>query len=329
MQTILVLGGAGYIGSHTCLQLIEAGHRVIVLDNFSNGHRDAVFADTLIEGDLLDADCLNSIFSDHKIDAVIHFAALIEAGVSMNEPLNFYKNNVTGTLNLLQMMIKHGVSKLVFSSTAAVYGEPEYIPIDENHPKAAINPYGQTKWAAECMMRDCAVAYGLNTIALRYFNAAGCDPDGRTGERHDPETHLIPLVMQAANGTRDAIKIFGTDYETADGTCIRDYIHVSDLADAHIKALDYLSANFNGEGFYDACNLGNGNGYSVREVIDAVAKVTGKFFTVIEEARRLGDPASLIADSKKAKNMLGWQPKHASLDDMVAHAWAYGQQIKN
>ncbi len=329
MQTILVLGGAGYIGSHTCLQLIEAGHRVIVLDNFSNGHRDAVFADTLIEGDLLDVDCLNSIFSNNKIDAVIHFAALIEAGVSMNEPLNFYKNNVTGTLNLLQMMIKHGVNKLVFSSTAAVYGEPEYIPIDEDHPKAAINPYGQTKWAAECMMRDSAVAYGLNTMVLRYFNAAGGDPEGRTGERHDPETHLIPLVMQAANGTRDAIKIFGTDYETTDGTCIRDYIHVSDLADAHIKALDYLTTNFNGEGFYDACNLGNGNGYSVREVIDAVANVTGKDFTVIEEARRLGDPASLIADSKKAKSMLGWQPRYASLDDMVAHAWSYEQQIKN
>ena len=329
MQTILVLGGAGYIGSHTCLQLIEAGHRVIVLDNFSNGHRDAVFADTLIEGDLLDVDCLNSIFSNNKIDAVIHFAALIEAGVSMNEPLNFYKNNVTGSLNLLQMMIKHGVNKLVFSSTAAVYGEPEYIPIDEDHPKAAINPYGQTKWAAECMMRDSAVAYGLNTMVLRYFNAAGGDPAGRTGERHDPETHLIPLVMQAANGTRDAIKIFGTDYETTDGTCIRDYIHVSDLADAHIKALDYLSANFNGEGFYDACNLGNGNGYSVREVIDAVANVTGKDFTVIEEARRLGDPASLIADSKKAKSMLGWQPRYAALDDMVAHAWSYEQQIKN
>ncbi len=325
MKKILVPGGAGFIGSHTLLALKAAGYSPIVLDNLYNGHRDAVLDCPLIEGDIREEDRLEDLFDQHDIDAVVHFAAFIEAGESVRDPMKFYDNNVAGSLTLLKAMVKHGVRKIVFSSTAAVYGESSDGRLTEDLPKAPINPYGQSKWAVECMLRDAAAANGLEAVALRYFNAAGADSKGRLGERHDPETHLIPLVLQAAAGTRDTIRIFGTDYPTPDGTCIRDYIHVEDLASAHVAALDHLFARQdNAEtGFYDAFNLGNGQGFSVREVIDAVARVTGREFAVKEESRRAGDPARLIANSDKARATLKWQPAWPRLDDMVLHAWNF------
>jgi len=324
MKTILVPGGAGFIGSHTVAALAAQEYSTITLDNFSNGHRDSVVAGKIIEGDVRDSALLDSIFIEHKIDAVIHFAAFIEAGESVINPLSFYDNNTHGSLSLLQAMTKHGVRPIVFSSTAAVYGEQGGMDkLHENLPKLPINPYGQSKWAVECMLRDLAVTGSIDTIALRYFNAAGSDPSGKLGERHDPETHLIPLVLQAASGKRDCIKIFGTDYGTPDGTCIRDYIHVCDLADAHVKALDHLLARNDSAGFYDTFNLGTGNGFSVREVITSAKRVTGIDFNVIEESRRAGDPAMLVANSSKAQKALRWQPTYPNLDDMVAHAWNF------
>lgn len=333
MTKILVPGGAGFIGSHTLLALEEMGYDIVTLDNFSNGHRDSVLAGTAIEGDIRDAALLDRLFSEHSFDAVVHFAAFIEAGESVRTPLSFYDNNVSGSLTLLQAMKRHGVDKIVFSSTAAVYGQPEDdAPLCETLQKNPINPYGQTKWAVECMLRDMATADGLKAIALRYFNAAGSDPAGRIGERHDPETHLIPLVLQAAAGQRDAISIFGTDYETRDGTCIRDYIHVNDLASAHLLALRHLFALNDSPtnepttpsgGFYDAFNLGNGQGFSVREVIDAAREITGVPFKVKEEARRPGDPAFLVADASRARAVLGWSPEYPDLRTMVDHAWSF------
>jgi len=348
MHTILVPGGAGFIGSHTILALQAAGFNTIVLDNFSNGHRDSVLAGDVIEGDIRDGPLLDKIFSDYKIDAVVHFAAFIEAGESMVSPLSFYENNTAGSLSLLSAMKRADVRRIVFSSTAAVYGQPSETAdpeatLIETLPKAAINPYGESKWATECMLRDCARAHGLQAIALRYFNAAGSDPEGRIGERHDPESHLIPLVLQAASGARADIKIFGTDYATPDGTCIRDYIHVCDLADAHVKALQYLfdlpqksgkktskattrSAPIFGDGFYDAFNLGTGRGFSVREVIDVAREVTGVDFTALEQARRPGDPPSLVANAEKAAKTFGWKPRYPALNQMVDHAWKFMQK---
>ena len=343
MQTILVPGGAGFIGSHTILALHEAGFNTVVLDNFSNGHRDSVLAGELVEGDISDSALLDKVFSDHKIDAVVHFAAFIEAGESMVSPLSFYENNTAGSMSLLSAMKRADVKRIVFSSTAAVYGQPSETAdpeatLIETLPKAAINPYGESKWAVECMLRDCARAHGLQAIALRYFNAAGSDPEGRIGERHDPESHLIPLVLQAASGARADIKIFGTDYPTPDGTCIRDYIHVCDLADAHVKALQHLfdlpqaseakttrAPNY-GEGFYDAFNLGTGRGFSVREVIDVARKVTGISFTAIEQARRAGDPPALVANAEKAAKTFYWHPRYPELSKMVEHAWNFMQK---
>ncbi len=327
-KTILVPGGAGFIGSHTLLALKAAGYEPLVLDNLSNGHRDAVLNCRFIEGDIRDEALLNQLFQDYPIDAVIHFAAFIEAGESVRDPMKFYDNNVTGSLTLIKAMVRHGIGRMVFSSTAAVYGDSTDAALTEDLPKAPINPYGQTKWAVECMLRDTAAAEGLRAIALRYFNAAGADAEGRLGERHNPETHLIPLVLQAASGQREAISIFGTDYSTRDGTCIRDYIHVADLADAHVKALDHLfsldeSTGTQGAGFYDAFNLGNGQGFSVREVVDAAKQVTGAKFAVKEEDRRQGDPAVLVANAEKARTILGWSPQVPALEDMVAHAWRY------
>ncbi|NVJ97142.1 MAG: UDP-glucose 4-epimerase GalE [Alphaproteobacteria bacterium] len=334
MKRILVPGGAGFIGSHTLLALKAAGYEPLVLDNLGNGHRDAVLDTRLIEGDIRDSALLDSIFANENIDAVIHFAAFIEAGESVRDPMKFYDNNFAGSLNLVKAMNRHGVRKIVFSSTAAVYGESGEARLTEDLPKLPINPYGQTKWATECVLRDSAAADGLQAIALRYFNAAGADPQGRLGERHDPETHLIPLVLQAAAGMREAISMFGTDYDTPDGTCVRDYIHVADLAQAHVAALEHLfrlddSPERPENGFYDAFNLGNGAGFSVREVVDTCRAVTGKEFTVKEEARRPGDPATLIADATRAKSVLGWKPQIPSLEDIISHAWHFMTSTNN
>ena len=341
MTKVLVTGGAGFIGIHTVAALEAAGYEVLVFDNLSNGHRDyfvphsasgqASVAAKLIEGDILDGAALDQLFEDHAIDAVVHFAAFIEAGESVIDPLSFYNNNMGGSLCLLAAMERANVSRIVFSSTAAVYGQPESSgSITEDMAKEPINPYGDSKWAVECMLRDCAVAHGLQAIALRYFNAAGSDPSARFGERHEPETHLIPLALQAAAGTRPAIKIFGTDYATPDGSCVRDYIHVSDLADAHVKALQHLlelptdNPPSTG-GFYDAYNLGTGTGFSVREVLETTQRVTGVDFLITEEARRPGDPAVLVANADKAKSTFKWQPQYPNLEQMIAHAWVYAK----
>lgn len=333
MKSILVPGGAGFIGSHTLLALKAAGYRPVVIDNLENGHADAVGDCAFVKGDIRDAGLLDNVFTEFNIEAVIHFAAYIEAGESMCDPLKFYDNNTSGSLQLIKAMLRHNVRKIVFSSTAAVYGESECGPLTEEMEKKPINPYGQSKWAVECMLRDTAAANGLQAIALRYFNAAGSDPEGRLGERHDPETHLIPLVLQAAAGKREAISIFGTDYGTPDGTCIRDYIHVNDLASAHIAAVEHLFGLDNEPetaacGYYDAFNLGNGQGFSVREIIEAARKITAVNFTVREEERRLGDPARLIADASKAREFLGWKPVWPSVDDMVRHAWQFMTKAK-
>lgn len=327
MKKILVPGGAGFIGSHTVLALQAAGYEPVVLDNLSNGHRDAVTGATIETGDIRDRHFLDQLFEKYCFEAVIHFAAFIEAGESVRDPMKFYDNNVAGSLALIQAMLRHGTRKIVFSSTAAVYGDSADTMLTEDLPKHPINPYGQTKWAVECMLRDTAAANGLQAIALRYFNAAGADPEGRLGERHDPETHLIPLILQAAAGIRPAISIFGTDYPTPDGTCIRDYIHVTDLADAHVRALGHLFSltekTDGGDGFYNAFNLGNGTGFSVRQVVEAAKKVTGIDFTVKEEERRPGDPARLVANAERARQTFGWQPCYPELEIIVAHAWRY------
>lgn len=321
MSTILVTGGAGYIGSCVTDYLIQRGCRVIVLDNLSKGFADAVPVGLLVQGDIGDAALLDRLFTEHKIDAVMNFASFIEVGESVKSPDQYYRNNVGQTTVLLEAMVRHGVRNFVFSSTAAIFGNPIQVPIDENHPQAPINPYGRSKWLIEQMLPDYENAHGLNSICLRYFNAAGAEPSARLGERHEPETHLIPLVLQAASGRRDAINIFGTDYDTPDGTCIRDYIHVYDLAQAHWQAVEHLRA---GSGS-DAFNLGNGNGFSIREVIDLARQVTGRDFPVVEADRRPGDPAILVADSDRARSVLGWQPEFADLATIVAHAWAWEQ----
>lgn len=326
MTKILIPGGAGFIGSHTLLALQTAGYEPVVIDSLYNGHADAVGECLFIEGDIRDCALLDRLFEEHRFEAVVHFAAFIEAGESVRNPMAFYDNNVAGSLSLVQAMMRHGTRKIVFSSTAAVYGEAKGDSLSESLPKAPINPYGQSKWAVECMLRDCAKANGLQAVCLRYFNAAGSDPEGRLGEQHDPETHLIPLVLQAAAGQRPSIAIFGTDYDTPDGTCIRDYIHVTDLANAHVMALEQLRKMATDDGFYDAFNLGNGQGYSVRQVIEAARKVTGIDFPVVEQDRRPGDPARLVANAEKAYTVLGWRPGIPALEDMVAHAWRYMQK---
>jgi len=315
----LVVGGAGYIGSHMLKHLLEAGHAVVVADNFATGHRSALLGGTLVELDIADADALNSLFASQEFDAVFHFASFIQVGESVSDPAKYYENNLSATLTLLQAMRRAEVKRFIFSSTAAVYGDPVYSPIDEAHPKVAINPYGRSKWMVEQMLADFDHAYGLKSVCLRYFNAAGADPEGLLGERHEPETHLLPLILQAAAGRRPAITVFGRDYDTPDGTCIRDYIHVSDLVSAHALAVDYLLAG----GMSSVFNLGNGHGFSVQEVIDTARSVTGRTITVIDAPRRAGDPPRLVADSSRASKILGWKPKFASLEQIVAHAWAW------
>ena len=325
-MAILVLGGAGYIGSHTALELVKAGNEVVIADNLVTGYRKAIPEGAkFYEGDLRDSDFLDNLFHQEKIDAVIHFAAYSLVGESVTNPLKYYDNNLYGTKVLLEAMVKNNVGKIVFSSTAATYGEPENIPILESDRTCPTNPYGETKLAMEKMFKWTAAAHGLRYVSLRYFNACGADESGTIGEAHNPESHLIPLILQVPNGKRESISIFGTDYDTPDGTCIRDYIHVTDLAQAHILAVQYL---MNG-GKSDIFNLGNGVGYSVREVIETARKITGHPIPAVETERRAGDPARLVASSEKAKKILGWKPVHDSLDEIIASAWNWHKTHPN
>lgn len=320
---ILVVGGAGYIGSHMVKRLIADHHQVVVVDNLSTGYRDAVLTESFYEVDIADQINLSKVFSQHKFDAVFHFASFIQVGESVKDPAKYYRNNVAATLSLLEVMVKFEVKHFVFSSTAAVFGNPQYSPIDEKHPKEPINPYGQSKLMVEKMLEDFDRAYGLKSVSLRYFNAAGADPEGELGERHIPETHLIPLVLQAASGRSESISVFGQDYETLDGTCVRDYIHIVDLADAHVKAIDYLKK---GNASSAVFNLGNGKGFSVKEIIEASQKVTGKKIPVKYGDRRSGDPPTLVADATLAKKILGWKPKYTKIEDIIQHAWAWEEK---
>lgn len=319
---ILVVGGAGYIGSHMVLALGAQGHEVVVLDDLSAGHRDAVLHGEFVEGSIADATLLDRLFDAHRFDGVMHFASFIEVGESVLDPAKYYRNNFINTVTLLDAMLRHDVKRFIFSSTAAVYGEPQYVPIDEAHPRNPINPYGRSKSMVEQLLHDYDRAYGLKSICLRYFNAAGADPQSRIGERHEPESHLIPLVLQAAAGRRSHITVFGTDYDTPDGTCIRDYVHVLDLCDAHLRALDRLVQG----AASDAFNLGNGAGFSIRDVIAAAEAVTGRKVPVVEGPRRAGDPARLVAAPEKAMSVLGWQPRHQALQTIVRDAWNFLQQ---
>lgn len=325
-MAILVLGGAGYIGSHTALELVKAGNEVVIADNLVTGYRKAIPEGAkFYEGDLRDSDFLNKLFQQEKIDAVIHFAAYSLVGESVTNPLKYYDNNLCGTKVLLEAMVKNNVDKIVFSSTAATYGEPENIPILETDRTCPTNPYGETKLAMEKMFKWTAEAHGLRYVSLRYFNACGADESSTIGEAHNPESHLIPLILQVPNGKRETISIYGTDYDTPDGTCIRDYIHVTDLAQAHILAVQYL----NNGGESDIFNLGNGVGYSVREVIETARKVTGHPIPATETSRRAGDPARLVASSEKAKSVLGWKPVHDSLEEIIASAWNWHKNHPN
>ena len=319
-MAILVLGGAGYIGSHTVYELIQAGREVAVVDNLQTGFREAVHPKArFYQADIRDRAALSRIFDQEKVEGVIHFAASSQVGESMDHPLQYYDNNLGGTLALLQEMTAHGVDKLVFSSTAAVYGEPERVPILEGDTLSPTNCYGETKRSMEKMIGWAARAHGLRYVALRYFNACGAHPSGTIGEAHNPETHLIPLILQVPAGRREKILIFGDDYPTKDGTCVRDYVHVSDLAQAHILALDSLLAG----GESDVFNLGNGVGFTVREVIEAARQVTGHPIPAQVAPRRPGDPAQLIASSQKAMDKLGWRPRYNRLEDILATAWAW------
>lgn len=324
-MAILVTGGAGYIGSHTAARLIEAGEQVIVLDNLAKGHRSAVWPGCqFIEMDLHDQTALQEVFKKNDIESVIHFAAYSLVGESVTNPLKYFDNNIGCTKNLLACMVEAGVRDIVFSSTAAVYGEPERVPIQEDNATRPTNPYGESKLTIEKMLKWCEGAYGIRYAALRYFNAAGARPDGLLGEDHTPETHLIPLILKVALG-EGVLKIFGDDYDTPDGTCVRDYIHVLDLADAHIAALTHLR---NG-GESGAYNLGNGNGFSVQEVVQVARQVTGKPILAELAPRRAGDPAILVASSKKAREVLGWTPQHDKLEDMIETAWRFHKNYPN
>ncbi|MBW4522427.1 MAG: UDP-glucose 4-epimerase GalE [Scytolyngbya sp. HA4215-MV1] len=324
-HTILVTGGAGYIGSHAVLALKKAGYSVIVLDNLVYGHRELVedvLKTELVIGDTNDRTLLDHLFATRQIAAVMHFAAYAYVGESVTDPGKYYRNNVVGTLTLLEAMVAASIKKFVFSSTCATYGIPDLIPIPEHHPQNPINPYGASKLMVEKILADFDVAHELKAVCFRYFNAAGADPDGLLGEDHNPETHLIPLVLLTALGRRDEISIFGTDYPTVDGTCVRDYIHVSDLATAHVLGLEYLLKGGESQAF----NLGNGLGFSVREVIEAARKITGQVIPVQECDRRPGDPPALVGSSDKARMLLGWQPQYTDLSSLMAHAWSWHQK---
>lgn len=322
MGKILVCGGAGYIGSHINKMLNQKGYETVVFDNLVYGHREAVKWGELVVGDLADQQALDDLFCKYEFDAVFHFAAYAYVGESVENPEKYYYNNVANTLNLLHAMKEHGVNKIIFSSTCATYGEPKSVPITEDMPQNPINPYGATKLMVERIFKDYNKAYGLEFVVLRYFNAAGADPDGEIGESHDPETHIIPLVLDAASGLREDVKVFGTDYDTPDGSCVRDYIHVTDLASAHLLALKHLE---NG-GKSDFFNLGNERGTSVLEVVESARRVTGKEFKAIHTERRPGDPAKLVGSSKKAKEILGWKPEYEDIDTIITHAWKWHEK---
>ncbi len=319
---ILVVGGTGYIGSHMVMDLLRAGYPVVTLDNLSRGHRELLPGGDFIEGDLGNPDDLRKVFTSYPVKAVMHFAAHSQVGESVEQPLMYYRNNVANTITLLEAMQDAGVRHFIFSSTAAVYGEPVQVPITESHPHQPTNPYGATKLAVERMLADYSQASGLTYSVLRYFNAAGADASGQLGERHRPETHLIPLVLQVATGERASIRIFGTDYPTPDGTCLRDYIHVSDLTRAHLLALEALLGGA-GNSTY---NLGNSTGYSVKEIIDTARAVTGHPIPAETAPRRAGDPAVLIADSSKIRRDLGWQPGYEAIDAIIRTAWVWHQR---
>lgn len=316
---ILVAGGAGYIGSHMVRMLAESGYDVVVFDDLSTGFRDAVLNGEFVHGSLHDKAALDALFDSRRFDAVMHFAGSIAVGESVRDPAKYYQNNLAGTLNLLDAMRAHGVDKLVFSSTAAIFGMPQYVPIDEQHPQAPINPYGVTKWVTERILCDYDAAYGLRSVALRYFNAAGAAPDAALGERHDPETHLIPLALRAAKGSAPELTVFGTDYDTPDGTCIRDYIHILDLCDAHMLALRHLVSGSESRSY----NLGNGHGYSVKEVIRMAERVSGKKIPIQYGPRRAGDPPRLVADASKIRQDWGWSPHFGALEQIIEHAWQW------
>jgi UDP-glucose 4-epimerase len=324
-KTILVTGGAGYIGSHGVLALQQAGYSVIVLDNLVYGHRDIVenvLKVEFVKGDTSDRALLNELFARYPIAGVMHFAAYTYVGESVTEPAKFYRNNVVGTLTLLEAMLAAGIKHFVFSSTCATYGVPKTVPIPENHPQTPISPYGMTKLMVEQILTDFDKAYGLKSVCFRYFNAAGADPGGRLGEDHQPETHLIPLVLLTALGKRQSISIFGTDYPTPDGTCVRDYIHVHDLAQAHVLGLQYLLDG----GETTTFNLGNGNGFSVKQVINAARQITGREIPAVECDRRPGDPPALVGSSEKAIAQLGWRPLYPDIESIIRHAWNWHQQ---
>ncbi|MEM7590012.1 MAG: UDP-glucose 4-epimerase GalE [Cyanobacteria bacterium P01_A01_bin.83] len=324
-QTILVTGGAGYIGSHAALALTKAGYEVIILDNLSYGHQeivDDVLQVKLVIGDTSDRDLLDKLFSYHQIDAVMHFAAYIAVGESVAEPGKYYSNNVASTLNLLESMLAHDINKIVFSSTCAVYGMPQEVPMTESHPHNPLSPYAASKDMVERILADFDTAFNLKSVAFRYFNACGADPGGLLGEDHTPETHLIPLALLTALKKREQLYIFGTDYDTPDGTCVRDYIHVNDLADAHVLGLKYLLDGGKSEVF----NLGNGNGFSVREVIETAREVTGLDIPAVESDRRPGDAPILVGSSDKVRKLLGWNPNYADLKLIIDHAWQWHQQ---
>lgn len=316
---ILVTGGAGYIGSHTVKLLLENGYQVVTYDSMEFGHPEAVLGGVIFEGDLLDRDRLDEAFDKHPIDAIIHFAAYASVGDSVVNPEKYFNNNIGGGLNLVNAMRAKGVDKIIFSSSAATYGEPIHIPIEESHPQNPTNPYGETKLMFEKILKWYDVAYGIKSISLRYFNAAGDDPEGKIGEDHEPEQHLIPIVLQTALGQRESVKVFGTDWDTPDGTCVRDYIHVTDLADAHLLALIALQ---NGAQT-TAYNLGNGDGQSVKQVIDTAEQVVGRKIPWEAAPRRPGDPARLVASSDKLKKELGWQPKYPELETIIETAWRW------
>ncbi|MCS4240571.1 MULTISPECIES: UDP-glucose 4-epimerase GalE [Rhizobium/Agrobacterium group] len=317
-EKILVVGGAGYIGSHTCLLLAERGYEPVVYDNLSNGHEEFVRWGPFEQGDIRDRARLDEVIAKHKPKAVMHFAALIEVGESVKEPVAFYDNNVIGALTLLSCALNAGIDAFVFSSTCATYGLPERVPLDEQHPQAPINPYGRTKLIIEQALKDFGTYKNLRSVILRYFNAAGADFEGRIGEWHTPETHAIPLAIDAALGRREGFKVFGTDYDTRDGTCVRDYIHVLDLADAHVRAVDYLLAG----GSTVELNLGTGTGTTVKELLNTISDISGRPFPVTYADRREGDSTTLVANNDKAREVLGWDPQY-TLKDIISSAWQW------
>lgn len=316
---ILVTGGAGYIGSHVCKALKTRGHETVVFDNLVYGHRDFVKWGGLEEGDLKDRHAIDLVLKKHRPSAIMHFAAYAYVGESVKDPSKYYHNNVTGSLNLLDAARLCGIKHIIFSSTCATYGTPQAIPVNEGHPQKPINPYGKTKLMIEEMLRDYDAAYGIKSASLRYFNAAGADPEAEIGEDHNPETHLIPLILDATAGLRPSVIVFGTDYDTPDGTCIRDYIHVTDLAEAHVKALEYTLAG----GQTAAFNLGTGKGHSVKEIIEVARKITGRDIAVIDGQRRPGDPPCLVSSSQNARDILGWSPIYDDIDTIIRHAWLW------